>query len=347
MVVRSDAREVLTRRMTNQSIGTRTLGTGSPLTVSTLGLGCMGMSEFYGTSDEAGAVATIRRALDLGVTFIDTADMYGPFTNEKLVGGAIAGRRDEVQLATKFGNERLPDGTRLGINGRPEYVRAACDASLQRLGVDHIDLYYQHRVDKKVPIEETVGAMAELVAAGKVRHLGLSEASAGTIRRAHAVHTITALQTEYSLFTRDIEDEILPTLRELGIGLVPYSPLGRGLLTGAVAPEKLDASDSRLSPYFPRFHGAAFEANMALVAKITEIADGKGITPGQLALAWVLAQGDDVVPIPGTRRVRYVEENAAAAAVELTAEDLLALESAVPRDAVAGARYGDMTSIDD
>jgi aryl-alcohol dehydrogenase-like predicted oxidoreductase len=281
------------------------------------------------------------------VTFIDTADMYGPFTNEKLVGNAIAGRRDEVQLATKFGNERLADGTRLGINGRPEYVRAACDASLERLGVDHIDLYYQHRVDKTVPIEETVGAMAELVAAGKVRHLGLSEASASTIRRAHAVHAITALQTEYSLFTRDIEDEILPTLRELGIGLVPYSPLGRGLLTGALTPEALDADDSRKSGRFPRFVGDAYETNMALVAKITEIADGKDLTPGQLALAWVLAQGEDVVPIPGTRRVRYVEENAAAAAVTLTADDLLAIASAVPRDAVAGDRYEDMSSIDD
>ncbi|SDB84897.1 Predicted oxidoreductase [Sanguibacter gelidistatuariae] len=326
-------------------IGTRTLGSTSPLTVSTLGLGCMGMSEFYGTGDEATAVATIHRALDLGVTFLDTADMYGPFTNERLVGSAIAGRRDEVQLATKFGNERLPDGTRVGINGRPEYVRAACDASLARLGVDHIDLYYQHRVDPNVPIEDTVGAMAELVAAGKVRHLGLSEASPETIRRAHATHPITALQTEYSLFTRDIEDAILPVLRELGIGLVPYSPLGRGILTGALTATSLEAGDSRLTAYFPRFHGAALEANLALVAKVGELAAAKSVTPGQLALAWVLAQGDDVVPIPGTKRVRYLEENAGAAAVTLTPADLAALEQAVPRGAVTGARYGDMSSI--
>jgi aryl-alcohol dehydrogenase-like predicted oxidoreductase len=325
----------------------RTLGTASPLTVSALGLGCMGMSEFYGTADEQTGIATIHRALDLGVTFLDTADMYGPFTNEQLVGKAIADRRDEVQLATKFGNERRPDGSRVGINGRPEYVRSACDASLQRLGTDHIDLYYQHRVDPNVPIEETVGAMAELVEAGKVRHLGLSEASAGTIRRGHATHPITALQTEYSLFTRDIEDEILPTLRELGIGLVPYSPLGRGLLTGAITSEDaLDPNDSRRSPYFPRFQGEALEANLALVDRIRSIAETRGCTPGQLALAWVLAQGEDVVPIPGTKRVKYLEENVGAVSVTLTPEDLAALDSAVPRDAVAGARYGDMSSID-
>ncbi len=297
---------------------TRTLGTTSALTVSTLGLGCMGMSEFYGTSDESEAIATIQRALDLGVTFLDTADMYGPFTNEQLVGKAIQGRREQVQLATKFGNERRPDGTRVGINGRPEYVRAACDASLERLGVDHLDLYYQHRVDQTVPIEETVGAMAELVAAGKVRHLGLSEASAETIRRAHVVHPITALQSEYSLFTRDLDDVILPTIRELGIGLVPYSPLGR----------------------------EALDHNLGLVAKVRELAEAKGCTPGQLALAWVLAQGDDVVPIPGTKRVRYLEENVAAADVALTADDLAALETAVPKGSVAGARYGDMSHID-
>jgi aryl-alcohol dehydrogenase-like predicted oxidoreductase len=332
---------------TTTSLGTRVLGTTSPLTVSTLGLGCMGMSEFYGTGDEQQGIDTISRALDLGVSFLDTADMYGPFTNEKLVGKAIAGRRDEVQLATKFGNQRGEDGSRLGINGRPEYVRSACDASLQRLGVDHIDLYYQHRVDKTVPIEETVGAMKELVEAGKVVHLGLSEASADTIRRAHAVHPITALQTEYSLFTRDLEDDILPVLRELGIGLVPYSPLGRGLLTGAItSPDALDAGDSRRSPYFPRFSGDALDANLALVAKIREIAATKDATPGQLALAWVLAQGDDVVPIPGTKRVAYLEENVAAAAVRLTPADLEALETAVPRGAVAGERYGDMSSID-
>jgi aryl-alcohol dehydrogenase-like predicted oxidoreductase len=325
----------------------RTLGTDAPLTVSALGLGCMGMSEFYGTPDEPAGIATIHRALDLGVTFLDTADMYGPFTNEQLVGKAIAGRRDEVQLATKFGNERRPDGSRVGINGRPEYVRSACDASLQRLGTDHIDLYYQHRVDPNVPIEETVGAMAGLVEAGKVRHLGLSEASASTIRRGHATHPITALQTEYSLFTRDIEDEILPTLRELGIGLVPYSPLGRGLLTGTITSEDtLDESDSRRSPYFPRFHGEALAANLALVDKVREIAEAKGCTPGQLALAWVLAQGDDVVPIPGTKRIKYLEENVGALNVTLTPEDLAALDSAVPRDAVAGDRYGDMSSID-
>jgi aryl-alcohol dehydrogenase-like predicted oxidoreductase len=308
----------------------------------------MGMSEFYGTGDEAEAIATIHRAIELGVTFLDTADMYGPFTNEQLVGRAIADRRDQVQLATKFGNERLPDGTRVGVNGRPEYVRSACDASLARLGVDTIDLYYQHRVDKTVPIEETVGAMAELVAAGKVRHLGLSEASATTIRRAHAVHPITALQSEYSLFTRDIEDEILPTIRELGIGLVPYSPLGRGLLTGTIS-ESAGADgeqDFRRSAYFPRFQGDALTANLALVEKVRAIASDKGATPGQVALARVLAQGDDVAPIPGTKRVKYLEENVGAADVELSDADLAAIESAVPRDAVAGDRYGDMSTID-
>ena len=277
----------------------RTLGTTSALEVSQLGLGCMGMSEFYGTTDEQTGIDTIHRALDLGVTFLDTADMYGPFTNEQLVGKAIAGRRDEVQLATKFGNERNPDGSWVGINGSPDYVRRACDASLERLGVDHLDLYYQHRVDKTVPIEETVGAMKELVEAGKVRHLGLSEAAPDTIRRAHAVHPITALQSEYSLFTRDLEDEILPTIRELGIGLVPYSPLGRGILTGAVTRESLESSDSRSTGFFPRFQGEALDANLALVDKVKELAAEHGCTPGQLALAWVLAQGDDVAPDPG------------------------------------------------
>ena len=332
------------------TIQKRTLGTTSSLDVSELGLGCMGMSEFYGSPDEASGLDTIHRALDLGVSFLDTADMYGPFTNEKLVGKAIAGRRDEVQLATKFGNERLPDGTRVGINGRPEYVHAACDASLQRLGVDHIDLYYQHRVDQTVPIEETVGAMAELVAAGKVRHLGLSEASAATIRRAHATHPITALQTEYSLFTRDLEDEILPVLRELGIGLVPYSPLGRGILTGAITSESaLEANDSRRSAYFPRLNGEGLRANLELVDRVRAIADEKSCTPGQLALAWVLAQGDDelgVAPIPGTKRVKYLEENVGASDVTLTYDDLAALDRAVPRDAVVGDRYGDLSSID-
>src|SRR3954463_12410619 len=275
------------------TIQKRTLGTDSPLTVSALGLGCMGMSEFYGSPDEASGLETIHRALDLGVTFLDTADMYGPFTNEQLVGKAIKGRRDEVQLATKFGNERNPDGSWVRINGTPDYVRAACDASLQRLGVDHIDLYYQHRVDRSVPIEDTVGAMKELVEAGKVRHLGLSEASAETIRRAHAVAPITALQTEYSLFTRDLEDEILPTLRELGIGLVPYSPLGRGLLTGAITThDSLDPDDSRRSAYFPRLNGEGLRANLRLVDAVRSLAEQKGCTPGQLALAWVLSQGD-------------------------------------------------------
>ncbi|MBC2933780.1 aldo/keto reductase [Nocardioides sp. zg-1228] len=328
------------------TIQTRQIGT---LTVSALGLGCMGMSEFYGTPDEQSGIDTIHRALDLGVTFLDTADMYGPFTNERLVGRAIDGRRDEVQLATKFGNERNPDGSWVGINGSPDYVRRACDASLERLGVDHIDLYYQHRVDRSVPIEETVGAMQELVQAGKVRHLGLSEASAETIRRAHATHPITALQSEYSLFTRDLEDEVIPTLRELGIGLVPYSPLGRGILTGAVTRESLAADDSRATGRFPRFSGDALDANLALVDKVREIAATKGCTPGQLALAWVLAQGDDglgVAPIPGTKRVRYLEENVGALDVDLTADDLAALEQAVPRDAVTGDRYGDMSTVD-
>jgi len=330
------------------TITQRTLGQASPLTVSALGLGCMGMSEFYGTADEATGIATIHRALDLGVTFLDTADMYGPFTNEQLVGKAIKGRRDEVQLATKFGNVRGPNGERLGISGKPEYVRSAVDASLQRLGVDHIDLYYQHRVDKTVPIEETVGAMADLVTAGKVRHLGLSEASAKNIRTAHEVHPITALQTEYSLFTRDLEDEILPTIRELGIGLVPYSPLGRGMLTGTITRDSGADGDKdfRRSTYFPRFQGEALDHNLTLVERITEIANAKGCTPGQLALAWVLAQGDDVAPIPGTKRVAYLEENVGAIDVELTANDLAALEAVVPKGSVAGDRYGDMSHID-
>ncbi|MCB0907379.1 MAG: aldo/keto reductase [Nocardioidaceae bacterium] len=322
------------------ALGTRTLGTDSPLTVSTLGLGCMGMSEFYGTRDEGEAMATIQRAIDLGATFLDTADMYGPFTNEQLVGSAIAGRRDEVQLATKFGNERLPDGTRLGVNGHPDYVRKACDASLARLGVDHIDLYYQHRVDRSVPVEETFGAMKELVEAGKVLHLGISEASAATIRRAHAVHPLTALQTEYSLFTRDLEDEILPTLRELGIGLVPYSPLGRGLLTGAITgPESFSEDDARRTGYFPRFTDEALRANLALVEQVKALAADRGCTPGQLALAWVLAQGDDIAPIPGTKRRRYLEENIGAVEVTLSSDEVAALGRAIPREAVVGARY--------
>jgi aryl-alcohol dehydrogenase-like predicted oxidoreductase len=325
----------------------RTLGTTSALEVSALGLGCMGMSEFYGTGDESEAVATIHRALELGATFLDTADMYGPFTNEMLVGRAIADRREQVQLATKFGNERRPDGSWVGINGRPEYVRTACDASLQRLGTDHIDLYYQHRVDRSVPIEETVGAMAELVEVGKVRHLGLSEAGPETIRRAHATHPITALQSEYSLFTRDIEDEILPTLRELGIGLVPYSPLGRGMLTGRFTHDtSADPEGDTRRSRFPRFQGEALDANLALVDKVRELAESKGCTPGQLALAWVLAQGDDLAPIPGTKRIRYLEENVGALEVQLSADDLQMLEQAVPRHAVAGDRYSDMSTVE-
>jgi aryl-alcohol dehydrogenase-like predicted oxidoreductase len=330
-------------------LSTRILGRTAPLTVSAIGLGCMGMSEFYGNADEADGIATIHRALDLGVTFLDTADMYGPFTNEQLVGKAIASSgvaRDQIQLATKFGNERLPDGTRVGINGSPEYVRAACDASLQRLGVDFIDLYYQHRVDQSVPIEETVGAMAELVRAGKVGFLGLSEASVSTIRKANAVHPITALQTEYSLFSRDLEDEILPTIRDLGIGLVPYSPLGRGMLTGKQEWTTLAQGDGRASAYFPRFQGDALEHNLRLVEEIGKVAADKGCTPGQLALAWVLAQGEDVAPIPGTKRVKYLEENTAAADVALSVEDLARLAEVVPRDAVQGERYGDMSTID-
>jgi aryl-alcohol dehydrogenase-like predicted oxidoreductase len=331
------------------SIPTRTLGSasrGADLEVSALGLGCMGMSEFYGTTDEAEAVRTIHRALDLGVTLLDTADMYGPFTNEQLVGRAIKDRRDEVVLATKFGNVRDPDDSSVRrIDGSPEYVRRACDASLARLGVDHIDLYYQHRVDKTVPIEETVGAMAELVEAGKVRRLGLSEASAATIRRAHATYPVTALQSEYSLWTRDVEDEILPTLRELGIGLVPYSPLGRGFLTGTISSaEDLAQDDFRRTN--PRFVGEALDRNLALVAAVRELAEQKGVTAGQLALAWVLAQGEDIVPIPGTKRVHYLEENVHAVAVRLTDDDLAALDKAVPRDAVEGERYPDMSSID-
>jgi aryl-alcohol dehydrogenase-like predicted oxidoreductase len=316
---------------------TRTLGTQG-LVVSTIGLGCMGMSEFYGTADEGEAIATIHRALDLGVTFLDTADMYGPFTNEGLVGRAIKGRRGDVVLATKFGNERRPDGTWVGVNGRPEYVRAACDASLERLGVDVIDLYYQHRVDPTVPIEETVGAMAGLVRAGKVRSLGLSEAAPATIRRAHATHPITALQTEYSLWTRDVEEEILPAVRALGIGFVAYSPLGRGFLTGRFrSPADLPEGDFRKNS--PRFEPANFAKNRELAARVEAIAFRLGVTPGQLALAWLLAHGPDVVPIPGTKRVRYLEENAAAAAITLTPTILAELDAAAPRGATAGARY--------
>ncbi|MEV0129488.1 aldo/keto reductase [Dactylosporangium sp. NPDC050688] len=311
----------------------RTLGT---LTTSALGLGCMGMSEFYGPGDDAESVATIRRALDLGVTFLDTADMYGPFTNEQLVGRAIAGRRDEVTLATKFGIQR-EGGTR-GINGHPDYVRAALDASLTRLGVDHIDLYYQHRVDDRVPIEDTWGALSEAVAAGKVRHLGISEASVETVRRAHAVHPVTAGQYEYSLWTRDPEDGILGLFRELGIGLVAYSPLGRGFLSGEITdPSQFDPSDFRR--HNPRFQGENFQRNLDLVAEVRSLAEAKGVTPAQLALAWVLAQGDDVVPIPGTKRRSYLEQNVAALDIVLTPDDLAAIEKLAIGSDVAGSRY--------
>jgi aryl-alcohol dehydrogenase-like predicted oxidoreductase len=315
----------------------RRLGTGG-LEVSALGLGCMGMSDFYGGRDEAEAVATIHAALDAGCSFLDTADMYGPWTNEELVGRAIAGRRDEVVLATKFGNVRDAEGRFLGIDGRPEYVLACCDASLSRLGVDVIDLYYQHRVDPTVPIEETVGAMASLVEAGKVRFLGLSEASASVIERAQAVHPIAAVQTEYSLFTRHVEAEILPTCRRLGIGFVPYSPLGRGLLTAAYrAPGDLAEGDYRLA--HPRWTDGNLDANLELVGRLEALAAERGATPAQVALAWVLAQGDDLAPIPGTKRRRYLEENLGALELELSEADLAAIEAAVPADAVAGERY--------
>ena len=322
---------------------TRTLG--QDLVVSAQGLGCMGMSEFYGTGDEEESVATIHRALELGITLLDTADMYGPFTNEQLVGRAIADRRGQVVLATKFGNERAPDGTRIGVNGRPEYVRRACDASLERLGVDHIDLYYQHRVDPSTPIEETVGAMSELVIAGKVRYLGLSEAAPETIRRAHGVHPITALQTEWSLWTRDPETNgVLDTVRALGIGFVAYSPIGRGFLTGAIRSiDDLGEDDFRRDN--PRFAGENFTRNLDLVNRVREIATEKGVSPSQLALAWVLVQGDDVVPIPGTKHRTYIEENAAADDIVLTEAERLRLDEVFPPGVAAGDRYADMTPL--
>jgi aryl-alcohol dehydrogenase-like predicted oxidoreductase len=325
-------------------VETRRLGSQG-LEVSAEGLGCMGMSEFYGLADEREAIATIHRALELGVTLLDTADMYGPFANERLVGKAIRDRRDEVVLATKFGNERREDGSWVGINGRPEYVHKACDASLRRLGVDVIDLYYQHRVDRTVPIEETVGAMAELVAAGKVHYLGLSEAAPETIRRAHEVYPISVLQTEYSLWTRDVEAQILPAVRELGIGFVAYSPLGRGFLTGKYRSEDDVVAEQDFRSHNPRFRGEAFVQNRRLVERVEELARDLGVTAAQLALAWVLHQGDDVVPIPGTKHRAYVEQNVAAADVRLTTDELERIGEAVPAGATVGDRYPDMSTV--
>ena len=323
--------------MSESTFPTRPLGR-SGLTVSAMGLGCMGMSEFYGATDEAESIATLHRALDLGVTFLDTADMYGTGRNEELVGRALRDRRDRATLATKFGNVRTPEGGFAGVNGRPEYVRSACEASLKRLGVEVIDLYYQHRVDPETPIEETVGAMAELVKEGKVRYLGLSEAAPQTLRRAAAVHPIAALQTEYSLWSRDPEDEILPTCRELGIGFVAYSPLGRGFLTGQYqSVEDFAPDDYRRNA--PRFQGENFDKNLALVKRIETMATEKGVKPSQLALAWVMAQGNDIVPIPGTKRIAYLEENAAASSITLTADDLARIDEIAPKGAASGERY--------
>ncbi|MDB5075518.1 MAG: Pyridoxine 4-dehydrogenase [Chloroflexi bacterium] len=321
----------------------RTLGLQG-LTTSELGLGAMGMSDFYGQADEAESIATIHRALELGVSFLDTSDAYGRGRNEELVGRAIAGRRDQVVLATKFGILRTDDPSYRGVSGKPDYVKMACEASLRRLGVEYIDLYYQHRVDPDVPIEETVGAMAGLVTEGKVRYLGLSEAAPITIRRANAVHPISAVQTEYSLWSRDPEEEILPTCRELGIGFVAYSPLGRGFLTGQISsPDDFAQDDVRRN--MPRFQGENFTRNLKLVERVREIAQSKGATPGQIALAWVLAQGQDIVPIPGTTNRAHLEENVAATGIKLTREDLARIEVVAPKGATMGERYADMSSV--